>query len=137
MIRLPKEAGGHRLIGILATLYRVWGKVRRAVCEKWERRHNDGTDYATGGQSAQRAAWDFAVENEAVEGTQGSTIAWLGDMEKCYELIPYPYILEEARATGFSATVTKLAINKYTGRRRIVQDKAYSKAVVANRGIIV
>ena len=82
MVRIPKESGGHRLIGILPTLYRLWGKFRRLECVKWGTANNDGSDFAVAGQSAQRAAWDFALSNEAVKASGGSTVAWQGDLEK-------------------------------------------------------
>ena len=65
LVRLVKEGGGHRLIGLLPALYRVWGKIRRGVCDEWEMRNKDSCDFAVAGQSAQRASWDFAIENEA------------------------------------------------------------------------
>ena len=52
MVRIAKETGGQILIGILVTIYRLWGKVRRPACIRWEAAHNDGTDFATTGQSA-------------------------------------------------------------------------------------
>ena len=136
MVRIPKESGGHRLIGLLPTLYRLWGKLRRPDCVSWEDENNDGTDYAVSGQSAQRAAWDFALSNEAVKATGGSTVAWQGDLEKCYEYIPFQSIVEEAVAARFPPVITKLALCMYAGSRRIVKDKVYSNAVRTRKGII-
>ena len=81
LIRIIKDSGGHRLIGILSSLYRVWGKVRRPACVEWESAHCDGSDYAMPGKSAVGAAWDFPLTNEAAFSTGGSTIAWQGDVE--------------------------------------------------------
>ena len=136
LLRIAKESGGHRLIGILPTLYRLWGKIRRPACVQWEGDHNDGSDFAVTGQSAQKAAWDFALTNEAIQATGGSTISWQGDLEKCYELVPFKAIMEEAEATGFPPVLVKLAIGMYAGRRRIVKDKAYSRKVETLKGII-
>ena len=136
MVRIPKESGGHRLIGILPTLYRIWGKLRRPDCVKWEAANNDGTDFAVAGQSSQRAAWDFALSNEAVQGSGGSTVAWQGDLEKCYEFIPFQCIVEEAIATRLPPVLTKLVVGMYASKRRIVKDKVYSKAVRTRKGII-
>ena len=108
-------------------MYRIWGKVRREACVEWEAAHNDGTDYAVAGQSAQRAAWDFALSNEAVEASQGHTAARLGDLGKCYELTPFRFILEEAKAMGFPAVVAKLAVGMYASRRRIAKTRCTAK----------
>ena len=136
LIRLLKEGGGHRLIGLLPSLYRLWGKIRRPLCQEWEHENKDAGDFAAEGQSAQRAAWDFALVNEACLGSGGHTIAWQGDLEKCYELFPFGLILREAETLGFPCTLARLAINMYAGARRIVVDKAYSKAVGTTKGIV-
>ena len=94
------------------------------------------TDYAMAGQSAQRASWDFALACEAVEATKGHTVSWLGDLEKCYELIPFRFILEEAREVGFPAVLAEMAIAMYAGRRRVIFNKVYSRAVKTNKGIV-
>ena len=39
LVRLPKDDGGSRLIGLLDTLTRVWGRARRPVATEWERSH--------------------------------------------------------------------------------------------------
>ena len=68
-------------------------------------------------------------------------MAWQGDLEKCYELIPFSVIIREAAALRFPAVVTYLAIDMYGGGRRIVADKVYStvrhtaKAIVAGCSI--
>ena len=103
LVRLQKEGGGHRLIGLLPSLYRLWGKIRRSLCVDWEAQHKDESDFAVAGQSAQRAAWDFGIENEACQESNGLTVAWQGDLEKCYELVPFSVILKEAEAVKFPA----------------------------------
>ena len=32
LMRLQKDGGGHRLIGLLPAIYRIWGKLRRPQC---------------------------------------------------------------------------------------------------------
>ena len=136
LIRLSKEAGGHRLIGLLPALYRVWGKLRRPLCAEWEERHRDPCDFAVSGRSAPRAAWDFAVENEACTSSGGQTVCWQGDMEKCYELVPFTAILGEAKELEFPAGVAFLATAMYAGRRRVVVDQVYSSARRTTKGIV-
>ena len=78
LFRLAKDSGGHK------------------------------SDLTVAGQSAQKVVWDFALTNEAVLATSGSTISWQGDLDKCYELVPFSAIMEEARATGFPPVLVKL-----------------------------
>ena len=136
LVRLQKEGGGHRLIGLLTSLYRLWGKIRRPACGDWEGDNGDRNDFATAGQSAQRAAWDFAIENEACIDSGGFIVAWQGDMEKCYELIPFSAIIQEAVALNFPSTLTYLAVYMYAGARRIVMDKVHSSSRHTTEGII-
>ena len=135
-MRLLKEAGGHRLIGLLPAIYRIWGKLRRPLCAEWEEKHKDPCDFAVAGRSAPRAAWDFAMENEACTCTGGHTVAWQGDMEKCYELIPFTAILNEAKVLEFPAGVAVLATAMYAGKRRIVVDRVYSTERRTIKGIV-
>eukprot|EP00959_Pyramimonas_sp_CCMP1952_P434261 9093449-Pyramimonas_sp.AAC.1 len=35
MVRLPKESGGHRLIALIQTIVRIWGRLRRPLSKAW------------------------------------------------------------------------------------------------------
>ena len=136
LMRLQKDGGGHRLIGLLPSVFGVWGKIRRALCAEWEEHHREPCDFAVAGNSAARAAWDFAIENEACASTGGHTVAWQGDMEKCYELIPFSAILREARELEFPSVVAYLSVAMYAGSRRIVVDRVYSSGRTTSKGIV-
>ena len=58
LVRAVKEGGGHRPTRKLPALYRIWGRIRRGVCD--EANKQDSCDFAAAGQTAQRAAWDVA-----------------------------------------------------------------------------
>eukprot|EP00959_Pyramimonas_sp_CCMP1952_P092980 1945803-Pyramimonas_sp.AAC.1 len=45
---LPKPAGGTRLIALLNTLLRVWGRVRRPLSALWESSHAHPSFWGTG-----------------------------------------------------------------------------------------
>ena len=38
MVLLAKPQGGHRPIAILSALYRLWMKIRRPLCDDWEKK---------------------------------------------------------------------------------------------------
>ena len=38
-MKLAKPDGGHRLIGLLHSIYRIWGRLRRWVSADWEEQH--------------------------------------------------------------------------------------------------
>eukprot|EP00959_Pyramimonas_sp_CCMP1952_P449246 9406617-Pyramimonas_sp.AAC.1 len=39
LVRLAKPNGGHRLIGLINTLVRIWGRLRRPLSKRWELQH--------------------------------------------------------------------------------------------------
>eukprot|EP00959_Pyramimonas_sp_CCMP1952_P423613 8873737-Pyramimonas_sp.AAC.1 len=35
LVRLPKPTSGYRLIALIQTLLRIWGRIRRSLATKW------------------------------------------------------------------------------------------------------
>ncbi len=134
--RIPKEAGGHRLIGLLTSLYRVWAKLRRPLCQKWEDGYCRGWDYASKGAGAVSAAWDLMVEWEASEAVGMKTAAFMGDLKRFYEFIPHTLVLAKARRLQFPPTLAILAVHMYGGARRISVDKCLTGPAWTLRGVV-
>ena len=109
MIHIVKEGGAsddYRLIGMMATLYRVWAKLRRQEC----------------------------MEGARVQGADTAcSAAYLG---KFYERVPLQHLVGAAKDLGFPSGLLRLALRTYRGRRFIQYEKAYSSSVFARRGII-
>ena len=59
-----------------------------------------------------------------------------GRLGKSYELIRFHSFIKEAREARFPSVLRKLAVGMYAGRRRIVKDKVYSRAVRPRKGIV-
>ncbi len=96
--RIPKQGGGHRLIGLLTSLYRVWAKLRRPLCTSWESDNERGWDYAAVGKGALAGAWDLSLEVEAASSVGMHTAAYLSDLSKFYEYIPHAVVLEKQQS---------------------------------------
>ncbi len=62
---LPKPKGGHRLIGKLAALYRVWSKARRPVADRWEAAHDEPFFASAAGSGPIDAVFRQAIRHEA------------------------------------------------------------------------
>eukprot|EP00969_Alexandrium_andersonii_P359571 15453493-Alexandrium_andersonii.AAC.1 len=45
--KLEKPTGGYRPIGLGSSFYRLWGRLRRPLCDKWES-ENDRPYFASG-----------------------------------------------------------------------------------------
>ncbi len=133
--RIPKK-GGHRLIGILTGLYRLWGKMRRPESAGWEEEHHRAWDYAAAGRGAAMGAWDIALEIEASESLGMSMAAFLADMEKFYEYIPHGLVAQKALKLGFPPAVALLAVRQYGSERRIAVNGCLTEGVLTDRGVV-
>ena len=65
MVAVPKAEGeGHRLIGLLTFIYRLWARVRYPVVRAWEQRHSTDAFWAAPGRDASMAAFDHDIAGE-------------------------------------------------------------------------
>ena len=136
LVRIPKPGRGHRLIGLLVTLFRVWGKVRREYCQEWEDRNRKEYDYACKQRGATGEMWDVALLDECARKEKATTACWAADLSKFYERIPHWRLLQCAKDEGFHPTIAWLALQVYGGVRRIRVDQAFSEPASVGQGII-
>ena len=136
LVRLPKQESGHRLIGLMGTLYRVWAKVRRQYCQSWEEKHSRCYDFACKGRGAIGEMWDVALTDEGARHSGAATLAWAADLSKFYERMPHGLLLRCAKEMGFHPVVARLAIFAYGGNRRIRVDGGFSRSISVGQGII-
>ena len=64
IVLLAKPGGGHRPIGLLPWLVRVWMRVRRDVALRWEHDNRRPFLYAGAGKGAEVASWKQAARGE-------------------------------------------------------------------------
>ena len=116
---IPKPSGGHRPIGLMSGIYRLWAKARRPEAEKWERANPRAFFAAEGGNGPADTIWRQAARQEAggADGLEGG--ATMTDMESFYELMDRDRLVHEAEAMGFPRALLKPALSAYAGPRLI------------------
>eukprot|EP00959_Pyramimonas_sp_CCMP1952_P203773 4261549-Pyramimonas_sp.AAC.1 len=114
LVRLPKPSGGERLIGLMNTLVRIWGWVRRPVSAAWEQAHALPEVWGhTGGKSSSGAAFDLALTKKMASLCDDNAIIVLLDMLKCYELVRHEAILLECRASRYPMRMAFMLVQMY------------------------
>ena len=64
---LDKPEGGKRPIGLLASLVRVWERLRRSYANEWLAAHPRAYDWASKGKTSEMAVWVQMVEDESLD----------------------------------------------------------------------
>eukprot|EP00973_Karenia_brevis_P083963 11651128-Karenia_brevis.AAC.1 len=77
-------------------LYRIWTKVRKPYIQKLERANAGPWDAAVEGSSAFRAALTSMFGNELTYYEGEATLSTLYDMEKLYDNMSNPILIQEA-----------------------------------------
>ncbi len=134
MISKPK--GGHRLVGKLAALYRVWAKARRPHAEKWESDNSRPFFATAAGSGPIDAVYRQALRQEAAKSTGQAAITILEDMESFYETINREILIDEARRLGYPTCLIRASLAAYAAPRMITFGSAVAKELHAQRGII-
>ncbi len=134
MIGKPK--GGHRLVGKLAALYRVWAKARRPHADKWEAENNRPFFAAAAGAGPIEAVYRQAMRQEAAKAAGHAAITVLEDMESFYETIDRNILVDEARRLGFPTCLVRAALAAYAAPRMITFGRATARELHARRGLI-
>eukprot|EP00959_Pyramimonas_sp_CCMP1952_P208434 4360133-Pyramimonas_sp.AAC.1 len=87
MPMLPKAAGGHRLIILYSSSYRVWQRARRAEFHELQGRVERKYWGAASGRPASDSAWKLSARSEACVSKFWHTATLIADYSKYYETI--------------------------------------------------
>ena len=142
MVALLPKAGKQdpaemRPIAVLPLVYRIWAAARRPWVRRWVT--GPGADGAElHGLGAADAAWDLALEAEAVQlqGDSTAICAVFLDCSKCYERVPHQELERRAREAQFPDRLLVLALHMYSGPRFVRVGKAFAEPVWASSGIM-
>ncbi|CAK0805455.1 unnamed protein product, partial [Prorocentrum cordatum] len=137
MVRLPKPEGGCRLLGLMPTLVRVWGRARRPITKAWEPAHPSSLVWGTGpGRSSSGSACELNLAKEQARlGGWDSAQAAL-DLWKAYEMVAPEAQLVEARALGFPLGLAWMLLSTYRQPRTLAAFNTTSDLFVAWQGNI-
>ncbi len=133
---ISKPQGGHRAIGMIAALLRVWARARRPLAEKWEENHRRGYWSADRGNSPLDTIWRQEARQEAAAASGRQAAALLNDLDSFYETVDRDLLLRRARATGFPEPIVRVCLALYACPRMLTLDGALSREVHPARGII-
>ncbi len=133
---LPKPKGGYRPIGLLAGIYRLWSKARRAVADDWEAQHQRPYFAASAGYGPLDAVWRQAVRQEAGVAQGCEAAAVMEDMASFYELMSRGRLMAEAEALGFPGPVLRASLAAYAAPRVLAMRGRISREVFPKVGVI-
>ncbi len=133
---LPKPKGGHRLIGKLTGLYRLWAKARRCHAEAWEAANDRPYLAASSGSGPVDAVFRQAMRQEASAASGEVALTVLEDMEAFYETICRDGLASEASILGFPTCILRACIATYAAPRMVAMGQYVAKETFARRGII-
>ena len=117
---IPKPSGGRRPIGVMATLVRLYERVRRGVVVQWRSNTAEACNYMTGGKSAVDAVWVQSVRDEAVQEKGLVSASALLDLIKAFECVRLDVVWEAGRRLGFPLAILRLSLRAYCKARRLI-----------------
>ncbi len=131
LIRLiPKATGGRRPIGLLASLVRLWERVRRPYIIDWRMRVNREYNWMSRGRGSARAVWAQTVVEEAARQRGLASAAVLVDLVKAFEMVILARVWCDGLELGFPKELLRLSMEVCSFARRLVYRGAYSSETV-------
>ena len=139
IVLIPKPKGGFRPIGLMSSLYRLWGALRRPVLGAWEATHKLPIFAFGAGRSALSAVWRVALEAEKATTTRGKAMAaatLLVDLHKYYELLDHDRLIAESERHDIPPWLARPAVHAYKHRRIMTMRSLCQDVGHAKRGAI-
>ena len=136
MVFLPKPTGGHRPIGLLVGLLRLWGKARRALCDEWELERDRPYFAGCQGRSSERAVWVQGFWSELAARMGLVSCSGLFDLTKAYERVRHDLLVPAAIEAGIPWTWLRLVLWVYAGPRVAVLEGAVSAELATDTTIV-
>ena len=133
---IPKPAGGMRPIGLMATLVRLYERVRRPAIQAWRRTCSDSCNYMTEGRSAADAVWVQSVRDEAAKELGLVSASVLLDLIKAFECVRLDIVWQVAIKLKFPMVVMKLVLRAYCHARRLVFCGVVGEPIASTNAIL-
>eukprot|EP00971_Amphidinium_carterae_P241328 4791843-Amphidinium_carterae.1 len=129
-LQLPKEgarnAGERRPIALLPQVYRLWSACCRADVVAWRQLCKDRGETPVG-QGALDETFDLAYLTEQRTAAGQHQAGVFLDCSKCYERVPLSMLEQFAIESGYPLYVLNVALNVYSGQRRVLVRGAVSE----------
>ena len=124
---IPKDTGGRRPIGNIASSIRIWAKCRREEVRAWKKLQDGDYDWMGPGRGSERAVWAQSVHEEALRQRRMHSAAIMVDLTKAYERVPLARIWRRGMECGFQPRILALGLEVCAFARRLVYRGAVSK----------
>ena len=116
---IPKNDGGRRPIGVLPSIVRIWERARKPLVQRWARGNSRPDDWATQGRSAEVAAWNQSVIDEAAAADGLDSATAFVDLAKAFERIRSEDVWRAGVRHGFPLHILRLALEAFAFARRL------------------
>ena len=126
---IPKDSGGRRPIGLLATIVKVWEQSRKQQVRRWRQGCNREYDWMTSRKGSARAVWTQTVLEEAAKQRGLQSAAVLIDLVKAFEMILLGRTWQAAKKYNFPLSVLRLTLEASAFTRRLTFRKAVGDPV--------
>eukprot|EP00959_Pyramimonas_sp_CCMP1952_P032316 678178-Pyramimonas_sp.AAC.1 len=134
---LPKPGGGTRLIALMNTLLRIWGRSRRPISVQWELNRRRPSFWGGGaGRTSSDCSFQLNLVAEAAHARTQHVIAVCLDLFRCYETILWSMVMTEARELGFPIRLMWTVLQTYMVPRTILADSNVSTLLESFQGIL-
>ncbi len=133
---IPKEAGGRRPIGLVASFIRLWERVRAPLIRQWRIKSMRAYNWAAPGRSAERAAWLHSLADEVAKAKGMESATALIDLVKAFEHIPLSLLWRRGAEHGFPMAVLRLVLEICAAPRRLVFRGALSQTVSSLTAVV-
>ncbi len=133
---IPKEAGGRRPIGLLASVVRWWEKIRGPEVQRWRVQHARPFNWAAPGRSAEKAVWQVSLRDEAAAARGQSSASSMLDLVKAFEHIPLETLWKKGREHSFPLVILRLVLEMCAAPRRLVFRGAVSEPTATLTAVI-
>ena len=130
---IPKNDGGRRPIGVLPTIVRMWETARKPLVQRWARDSSRHYDWATQGRSAEAAAWNQSVIDEAATADGLDSATAFVDLAKAFERIRLEDAWRAGVRFGFPLHILRLALEAFVFARRLSYQGAVSESTYTSR----
>ena len=135
---LPKNADIERPIALVATLYRLWCRIRAGPTRQWQQQIQDTYvwERAVPGRECLQVALKRAFMTEHHHALKRIVISVLLDMSNFYDRISLEKLSQRWLDSDYPATHAALAMQIYCGPRILEAEGEASKPLRATHGIL-
>ena len=137
---IPKQAGGKRPIGLLASIVRLWDRARKPIVDEWRNSCVREYDWMRKGRGAERSVWAQTLYEEAAAAEGLATASIFIDLVKAFEQVVLGRVWHSGVKHGMPRSILRVAIEacafvrrlKY--KRAVLEPAATLTAILAGSG---